>query len=977
MAILKKISYLFIVLVSMISILIIPSHAKEIQNIVYTAMNESSSHISGDGTKENPYSRFEDAVENVADGGIIYIVSSKGAFLNIQPGELPFVIDKSVTIQSDLETTQASLLSRSAGIMLGGDVTFKNIEIDFAYRYHDYIFANGHSLTLNNTSRNLGYSSIDIIGGGLYDLEGNHIGPETGQNAQINLYGKNEFGNIYAGSINGEYNGDTSICIQNTKNANLGDIYASGAKENYYDKDNWFDFTEPLPPHPDGNLYPVSGKVDIVLDNASIANVDGSGAKKGTNVSLSTTYLNSNLSLKNLAQLTVNQGALQPKELTSWENEKMNIVIHENGALDLSNYNHIEFNDFVGGGRVILGNQSTIKILGNVTGITAFETTGGYNGYSGLVLTDHVYIETNPKIDGGFSYNPYPTQSGFTFEQQSNGQWIVKKGDNVVVSYWCEDSDMGNVSIDWETFHKENGIPEGAKAIANPGYYFLHWEDEERNIVSQDEYFVPQKQSGVYVEAVYEAIFAANCYHVSFDANGGQGTAMPEQQFFYNESQNLLKNSYEKFGYTFDGWNTEKDGTGIHYLDMQEGSRLTTKQNDNVVLYAQWIPNNYIIKYNLDGGTNNQSNPSTYQMISDTITLKNPTRKGYTFNGWYSDSAYETKVTQIPKGSTGNKTLYAKWTMNKYTIQYNLNGGTNNQSNPTSYNVIINTITLKNPTRKGYTFNGWYSDSAYKTKVTQIPKGSTENKTLYAKWTMNKYTIQYNLNGGTNNQSNPTSYNVITNTITLKNPTRKGYTFNGWYSDSAYKTKVTQISKGSTGNKTLYAKWTMNKYTIKYNLNGGTNKQSNPKSYNVTTNTITLKNPTRKGYTFNGWYSQSTYKTKVTQIAKGSTGNKTLYAKWTKVSVAKAKTPTLTNVKGKKLKITYKATTGAKGYQIQYSTKKNFSKATSKNLTGKSTTYTLIKGKTYHVRVRAYKLDSTGSKVYGKWSTVKSKKIVK
>ena len=74
--------------------------------------------------------------------------------------------------------------------------------------------------------------------------------------------------------------------------------------------------------------------------------------KKGTNVSLSTTYLNSNLSLKNLAQLTVNQGALQPKELTSWENEKMNIVIHENGALDLSNYNHIEFNDFVGGGRV-------------------------------------------------------------------------------------------------------------------------------------------------------------------------------------------------------------------------------------------------------------------------------------------------------------------------------------------------------------------------------------------------------------------------------------------------------------------------------------------------------------------------------------------------------------------------------------------------------------------------------------------------
>ena len=130
-------------------------------------------------------------------------------------------------------------------------------------------------------------------------------------------------------------------------------------------------------------------------------------------------------------------------------------------------------------------------------------------------------------------------------------------------------------------------------------------------------------------------------------------------------------------------------------------------------------------------------------------------------------------------------------------------------------------------------------------------------------------------------------------------------------------------------------------YTITYKLNGGTNNKNNPKSYYG--KKITLKNPTRKGYIFKGWYSNSNYKTKVTNF---STGNKTLYAKWTKVTVAKAKTPTLTNVKGKKLKITYQATTGAKGYQIQYSTNKNFSKSASKNLTGKSATYTLKKGKT-------------------------------
>ncbi len=162
-------------------------------------------------------------------------------------------------------------------------------------------------------------------------------------------------------------------------------------------------------------------------------------------------------------------------------------------------------------------------------------------------------------------------------------------------------------------------------------------------------------------------------------------------------------------------------------------------------------------------------------------------------------------------------------------------------------------------------------------------------------------------------------------------------------------------------------------YAITYKLNGGKNNKNNPKSYYG--KKIVFKNPTRKGYIFKGWYTSNQYKTKITSL---SSGNKTLYAKWSKVSVNKAKTPTITNVKGKKLKISYKATTGAKGYQIQYSTSKKFSKPTSITKTTKSyTSKALKKNKTYYVRVRAYKLDSTGAKVYGKWSTVKSKKIIK
>ena len=214
----------------------------------------------------------------------------------------------------------------------------------------------------------------------------------------------------------------------------------------------------------------------------------------------------------------------------------------------------------------------------------------------------------------------------------------------------------------------------------------------------------------------------------------------------------------------------------------------------------------YTITYNLNGGNNSAVNPNTYTYYSSVVVLQNPTRKGYTFKGWYSDSNLTKKVTKIATGSTGNKTLYAKWAKT-YTITYKLNGGTNSKSIPKRYTKIDSTITLKNPTRKGYTFKGWYSDSKYKKKVTKIASGSTGNKTLYAKWVKNTYKITYKLNSGKNSTKNPKTYTVTTKTITLKNPTRKGYVFQGWYSDAKFTKKVTKITKGSTGNKTLYAKW--------------------------------------------------------------------------------------------------------------------------------------------------------------------------
>ena len=423
-----------------------------------------------------------------------------------------------------------------------------------------------------------------------------------------------------------------------------------------------------------------------------------------------------------------------------------------------------------------------------------------------------------------------------------------------------------------------------SNAFKKPGYYFAGWNTKAdgSGTTYANKASVMNLTSRSGGSVTLYAQWKIPTYTIAYHGNGStSGTMSAKKGCKYGTSYTLSANAYRRSGYSFTGWNTKADGSGKAYANKATVKNLSSSNGSTVTLYAQWKKVKYTISYNLNGGTNNSGNPTGYYVTSSTITLKNPTRRGYTFVGWYSDSQYKNKVTQIAKGSVGNKTLYARWTATKYKITYSLNGGTNNSKNPATYTIASSNIALQSPTRRGYSFGGWYSDSSYKNRVTQISKGSVGNKTLYAKWNVVTYKITYNLNSGTNNSNNPTSYKVTTSTITLQKPTRRGYTFGGWYTNSNFSgSKVTQIVKGSVGNKNLYAKWSKTKYTITYNLNGGTNNSKNPAYYYITSNTVTLQNPTRKGYTFGGWYSDSGYKTRVKEITKGSVGKKTLYAKW-------------------------------------------------------------------------------------------------
>ena len=307
-----------------------------------------------------------------------------------------------------------------------------------------------------------------------------------------------------------------------------------------------------------------------------------------------------------------------------------------------------------------------------------------------------------------------------------------------------------------------------------------------------------------------------NTYKIYYESNGGTGYMDASDGLKYGTSYTLRANTFKRTGYTFVGWNTKADGTGTSYKNKQSIKNLTTWDGGRISLYAQWKKTKYTITYKLNGGKNSTKNPAGYYKTSATITLKNPTRTGYKFAGWYSDSKLTKKVTKIVKGSSGNKTLYAKWTANKYNVKFKGNGATSGSMKKLSDIKYGKTYTLKtNPyKRKGYTFAGWNTradgkGTSYKNaaRIKNLTSTSGKTITLYAQWKKTKYTITYKLNGGKNNSKNPSSYYVTTSTITLKNPTRAGYVFKGWYKDSKYKNKVTKIKKGSTGKVTLYAKW--------------------------------------------------------------------------------------------------------------------------------------------------------------------------
>ena len=333
-------------------------------------------------------------------------------------------------------------------------------------------------------------------------------------------------------------------------------------------------------------------------------------------------------------------------------------------------------------------------------------------------------------------------------------------------------------------------------------------------------------------------------YTVNFEAGGG--TPAPEPQSIARGGKIIEPAPMTKTGQGFGGWFKEAE------LVSQWNFAADTVTGD-ITLYAKWDTSFFTVTFNADGGT-----PAPVpQNIAHNSKVTEPaamTRTGYIFGGWFKETAHTNQWNFANDTVTGDITIYAKWTLNQYTVTFNADGGTPAPAQQT----IDHGGKVTQPsamTRTGYTFGGWYKEAAFTNQWNFASDVVTSDTAIYAKWMLNQYTVTFNADGGT---PVPAQQNIgyggkVTQPSAM---TKTNYTFIGWFKEASHTNQWNFATDVVTANITLYAKWNYNliipltdvNFVVPYlNMQTGGTSADNPISLPVQ---IDLGNLTRDN---SGW----------------------------------------------------------------------------------------------------------------------------
>ncbi|MDR1815270.1 MAG: InlB B-repeat-containing protein [Clostridiales Family XIII bacterium] len=294
---------------------------------------------------------------------------------------------------------------------------------------------------------------------------------------------------------------------------------------------------------------------------------------------------------------------------------------------------------------------------------------------------------------------------------------------------------------------------------------------------------------------------------MTWDAQGG--SAVPAQALRFGGRVGFLPET-SRAGSSFQGWYTAPSGG--EKIDAE------ARASGNVIFYARWKAKSYKVKFDANGG---QLDGSASKKVKMGASYKAPkaARGGYAFVGWFTKKSGGTKVSS-KLAIAKNHTLYAHWTTIDKTVRFSANGG---KAVKSSKNVKFGKKYGKLPktTRKGYTFDGWYTSKDGGSKVTKSSKVKSEKSSfkLYAHWTPKTYTVTWDAAGGSVGVAYPDGTVAAAPSVALPetydavyampaDPVLAGCTFAGWWTKAS---GGKQILPGATvkitKNTTIYAHW--------------------------------------------------------------------------------------------------------------------------------------------------------------------------